>query len=466
MNALFVFKQVVIFFYYQELIEELCVRGHHVGVVFDPDTGGEASSLEEVGFEAPIAWDFSSGLAVDRSGMAHRFLSIARSMRSHLNYFQRSEQSRYYLTRSRNWLPVWLRRLVRVPLVRPLLGSALGMRLLELPETLIPPNPAIVRELRERSPDILIASPANRPGWIDAEYMKAAKALGIPTAISTLSWDNLTTKGMFPVHPDLMLVWNEHQRWEAQAYQRLADQRIVLTGSLFFDKWLDTPIEPGDRDVFIREIGLPKDSRYAVYLGSTRNVAPGETTLVRTLARAMREHPDPQVNSIFLVVRPHPSNVRAYEHFEEDGTVVWPREGMLPTTQETKASFVKTLKHSIGSIGINTSAMIDSIVNDVPVIAIVSGEYKRTQEDTVHFQQLRESAVLEDTISLDGCVDALRRLLNGEDRCEAARARFASEFVRPRGGRPVRLLVADALEMTAAGASPTEVDRALGDPNS
>lgn len=466
MRILFVFKALTNFFYYQQLIEELCLRGHHVEVAVDPDAGGEAALLDDVGFDAPVGWDFSSGLSLGWSGMSQRWLSIARSLRSHLNYFRRAEQSRHFVMRSRVWLPAWLQRALRIPLVRPLLGSAMGMKFFKLLETVISPDRKIVSDLRKRAPDLVFASPANRPSWTDAEYIKAAKSLGIPTALMTLSWDNLTTRGVFPVHPDLMLVWNEDQRQEARVYQEVSDRQIVVVGSLFFDKWLDSAPKLGDRAVFIEELGLPEGSQFAVYLGSTRNIAPDETEVVRALARTIRDHPDPNVNSLFLVARPHPANSRPYEDFEEDGVVVWPRKGMLPTTEASKASFARTLKYSVGSIGINTSGMIDAIVNDVPCIAVVSDEYKQTQEDTVHYQQLQRSGVLEEASSMQECAEILRRLINGEDKCAALRAVFTSAFVRPRGDRPVRTIAADAFEMTYQGFSPRQIDSELGSANS
>ena len=337
----------------------------------------------------------------------------------------------------------------------------MGMKFFKLLETVISPARQIVSDLRERAPDLVFASPANRPSWTDAEYIKAAKSLGIPTALMTLSWDNLTTRGVFPVHPDLMLVWNEDQRQEARVYQEVSDQQIVVVGSLFFDKWLDSAPKLGDRASFIEELGLPEGSQFAVYLGSTRNIAPDETEVVRALARTIRNHPDPHVNSLFLVARPHPANSGPYEDFEEDGVVVWPRKGTLPTTEASKESFARTLKYSVSSIGINTSGMIDAIVNDVPCIAVVSDEYKQTQEDTVHYQQLQRSAVLEESSSMQECAEILRRLMNGEDKCAASRAVFTSAFVRPRGDRPVRTIAADAFELTYRGFSPRQIDSEL-----
>src|SRR5215217_3498050 len=45
--------------------------------------------------------------------------------------------------------------------------------------------------------------------------VKAARRLGVRSAVPVLSWDNLTNKGLIRVPPDQVLVWNEAQKTEA-----------------------------------------------------------------------------------------------------------------------------------------------------------------------------------------------------------------------------------------------------------
>ncbi len=69
-------------------------------------------------------------------------------------------------------------------------------------ETLVPPDPGITRWLEDYRPDVVVASPFIFPVSKELEYIKAAKALSIPTVGAVLSWDNLTSKGTFHVIPD------------------------------------------------------------------------------------------------------------------------------------------------------------------------------------------------------------------------------------------------------------------------
>src|SRR5688572_13049811 len=142
----------------------------------------------------------------------------------------------------------------------------------------------------------------------EIEYIKAARAVGIPSVVGVLSWDNLTTKGLFHVLPDLVLVWNRTQQEEAVRIHGIPAERAVITGSPFFDKWFDAERLLMDRDAFCRRVGLESRRPFLLYLGSTSNIAADETWLVSELARRMREHPDPEVRDTAILARPHPQN--------------------------------------------------------------------------------------------------------------------------------------------------------------
>ena len=69
------------------------------------------------------------------------------------------------------------------------------------------------------------------------DQLKSARALGIPTGVCVASWDNLTNKGLIQIRPDLVTVWNEHQRHEAIELHRVPPERVVATGAQIFDEW-------------------------------------------------------------------------------------------------------------------------------------------------------------------------------------------------------------------------------------
>ena len=91
-----------------------------------------------------------------------------------------------------------------------------------------------------------------------------------------LSWDNLTTKGLIPFDPDAVLVWNDSHAEEARRIHGIPQDRIIVTGSPFFDKWFEDGAGLPGRDEFCRKVGLDPSRRYLAWLGSSKNIAPDE----------------------------------------------------------------------------------------------------------------------------------------------------------------------------------------------
>ena len=71
--------------------------------------------------------------------------------------------------------------------------------------------------LKAQTPDVLLITPLLYFGSSQVGYVRAARALGIPSVLCVGSWDHLTTKGIIHDVPDVVTVWNEAQRREASA---------------------------------------------------------------------------------------------------------------------------------------------------------------------------------------------------------------------------------------------------------
>src|SRR4029077_14057549 len=71
-------------------------------------------------------------------------------------------------------------------------------------ERAIPSSHWIERFIRSRRPDAVLVTPLVTARARQADYVKAAQALGIPAAACIASWDHLTTKGLIRVRPDLV----------------------------------------------------------------------------------------------------------------------------------------------------------------------------------------------------------------------------------------------------------------------
>ena len=118
----------------------------------------------------------------------------------------------------------------RVAAARALLGW-----LLRRAEAAIPPSRDVAAYLREQQADALLITPLiGVVGSSQPDYLRAARAAQLPTAVAVWSWDHLTSKALIRDAPDRVLVWNEVQRDEAvrlhgiAARPRGGDRRAVL----------------------------------------------------------------------------------------------------------------------------------------------------------------------------------------------------------------------------------------------
>jgi len=287
----------------------------------------------------------------------------------------------------------------------------------------------------------------------EIEYIKAARKLGVPSAVVVLSWDNLTTKGLLHVRPDLLLAWNEAHAREAIRIHKFPPERIILTGSPFFDKWFKSQGMAIPREAFLNRVGITNGRRFILYLGSSSNIASDETWLVKAIDAEIRNHYDLDVRSLSLLVRPHPANTRMYESLSSEGFVVWPKQGSLPESEESQIDFFNSLVHCEAAVGINTSGMVDAVIVDRPVLTVLTKTYEKTQAMAEHFQLLINSNVLGVSRSPSECIDLLAGLMHGlKDPQKEARRRFVEKYIRPLGiDVPAGLIAAAAIEELAKG---------------
>ena len=163
------------------------------------------------------------------------------------------------------------------PLLRPLdrirslsersLGRVIGW--LQAIERAIPVSDRLTRFLEGNRPDVVIVSPLVDVASDQVDMVRAARALGIPTVAAISSWDNLTSKGLLRVEPDLVTVWNDVQKDEAITLHGVPENRVIATGAQCFDHWFGWPPRP--RAEFCARVGLDPERPYIFYAGGSLN---------------------------------------------------------------------------------------------------------------------------------------------------------------------------------------------------
>lgn len=435
MKILFIIRSAKSFHSYQNIVKALCGRGHNVRVFFDKEWT-EDNLLEPMEkFKNEFA-NFNYDWLMTRCDRWVRPLFIIRALITYRKYLIIKNQSIFYRRRFRNNCPFALRLFLMLPSINLLLQSNICGVILKYVEDAIPSDSRIKAQLLKESPDALVAAVGNiRINSSNTEYMKAAKALGIPTISPAMSWDSLTTKTAMPVTPDILLVWNETQAKEAKDHHDFPPERTRIINASMFDDWFKTLKPFSTKAEFCSRCGLDENNPIVVYLGSSYQMAGDETWLVADLRDALDASSDARVRKTQLVVRPHPSskNSEFYKNFRKPGVFILFGRGGLTDTDAWLRFFYDTLYYSVAAAGMNTSAMIDAIIADKPVIGVITEKYRQTQVETKHFQQLLGANALELVHTPAEFAETVRKLLDGGDRRRIERQEFIKKFIRPLG---------------------------------
>jgi hypothetical protein len=327
-------------------------------------------------------------------------------------------------------------------------------------DRLTPPPKQTVDAIAAHRPDAVVVSPAIARGISGArqsDTVKAARSLGIPVGVGISSWDHLTTKGLLKTLPDRLFVWNDVQRREASAFHGVPDDLIVTTGAQLFDQWFDR--QPGSgRQEFLRAHGLDAAHGYVLYVGSSPNItaAAEEEAFVRRWIAALRGSGIPEVSELGVLVRPHPGNVDHWRTVDLTGLggAVAPRARPgIPMDAADEQLYFDSIHFASAVVGINTSAIIESLVQRRPVLTIRAPEFGETQEGTLHFHYLvpEGGGCVRAASSFEEHVSQLREALEEPELSRAQIEAFLVAFVRPHGlDRPATPILADAIEALAA----------------
>ncbi|HJO30892.1 MAG TPA: hypothetical protein QGG30_10470 [Acidobacteriota bacterium] len=432
MRVLVAGRSVYHFSYYRSVLEALRSHGRELELRFDERWSRGNSDVSLQGFlkenpEVSLQWSKT------REDWLREPLFALRELRSYSSYLRRFEQSAYYLDRWRKYLNPAFTRIDKANAGRWLLGRKSISGAIRLLEAMAPAAKNIVADLRSVAPDVVLASPANMRFTEEVEYIKAARHLGIPTAVLVLSWDNMSTKGLINLHPDLLLAWNQTHASEAILHHGISENRILLTGAPFFDKWFDREQHTVGRSEFLRKVGLPGDMPFVLYLGSSANIARDESWLVTDLIKELSK--SSTLDKASIMVRPHPANARPFAELAQSDqrVVVWPSDGQLPESGGMQSDFRNSVQYASAIIGINTTAMIDTLALGRPCVAIITQQYENTQMRAQHFQHLFDSGALNVARSMGAAVTQLEAVASGHDDHAEARLAFLSKFLRPQG---------------------------------
>ena len=452
MKILFLMDSPEYLRFYDSAVQELAARGHEVAIAVNNQRDKKPVGIERLRSCADRVRVL--GVVPESVGLWSHVAYMLRGTMDFLRFLHptfreapalRARIKRKVLPRAYHWLDA-------IP--RLSAGTVRRVeRLLMTTERAVPVQRSIREFLQAQAPDVLLVSPLVNAASDQVDWVKAARLCGIRTGVCIASWDNLTNKGLLRVEPDVVIVWNDAQRREANEYHYIPIDRVAATGAQLFDKWFDKRVTR-DRDAFCRAVGLPDSGPFVLFTGSSSFISESsaEVAFVRRWIAALRASGHPELRDVNVLVRPHPYN---FHRWADDPVAdlprvsVYPRAPYNPVEPSSRDDFFDSLYHCASVVGINTSAMIEAAIIGRPVCSMLAPEFAGTQEGTIHFHHLlpENGGFLRIASTLDKHVEQLGACLRDPATTRAETERFVASFVRPHGrDRAATPIFADVVE--------------------
>lgn len=277
-------------------------------------------------------------------------------------------------------------------------------------------------------------------GWAaDHQVLKAAVKRDIPTMLLVSSWDNLTSKGVFPARPDRLVVWNELMAEEAVNLHGFPPDRVQIGGVPQFDIYADKARLP-DRQTFFRRVGADPDKALITFAMSTIKHCPDEFGVIELLWQAIQ---DGKLNRpAQLLARLHP----LAPHYNSE--MFPPRLKTLPgllfdvpgragshvdrdSSLDDMRHLAATMWHSDVVLNTSSTIAIDAAALDTPVVCagfdghrqLPYNQSVRRLYDYTHFKKLLALGGARVAHSLPALVDEINAYLADPQRDSEGRRR-------------------------------------------
>jgi hypothetical protein len=450
---------------FEAFLHSLAERGHDVHLstmARRVALMSEAQSLEDFCATSPR---FSFDATPKEKGELSKMLAALSSARSYLRYLgPEYENSPKLSGRAQRYVHPAILRFIEKPGLRSRPGRwALDRMMLATLDDL-PTSAKMDAYIESQAPDVALFTPlVTFRNHVQLSALRSAESAGVPTALLVHSWDNLTNKGLIPVTPDRVAVWNDQQKDEAVRLHRVPEKQVVVTGAHSYDHWFDA--KPSTtREEFCARAGLDPSKPFVLYVCSSTFIAPHEVPFVRQWISLVRESSDPRVREIGVLVRPHPQNTSQWEGMgpdELDGGVVYPPISGEWAGSRSREDYFDSIYHCSAVMGINTTALIESSIQGRPVLTWLVPEYRDTQEGTLHFEYIGgDDGLMLTATSFEEHEQQLAGALASND---AERSRkFVEHFIRPAGVTvPSTAILVDAVD-DLVGAGPVRQGPKIG----
>tara|TARA_B100001971_G_scaffold28569_1_gene22917 strand:- start:183 stop:1610 length:1428 start_codon:yes stop_codon:yes gene_type:complete len=442
MKILFVINQRYTYFsYFESAIRSLLDKGHTIELhLYQEHSNKRQLALDnflEEGMNMRVCW------APERDDIWRRPIQFVRDLIHYSFIISQSHQDEYHVALYLNRLTTnrILKLLFSLSIVKLIIKQQLMKKLFSfLSSSVFSLNKDVIESIRHFEPDIILVTPVNFTQPDELDYLEAARACGIKTVIPVYSWDNLAFKGSLQFVPDWLFVWNEHQMNEAIEYHNVPKEKVVIIGSTVFDKWFHLEDYLLTREELFNRFNFDPAKNYAVYLGNAPHVGAeneklnNQSWLPLKISEAMLNSSDSRINELNLIVRPHGGNQDDFKNIKGDNITLWLRDEVLPESEDSFKMYASALYYATCTIGLNTTAMVDSVLTGTPTITMIIDEYKNSSTlSATYFMKILEYDIYNIANDIDSCIRLIKSFMEGINPKETNRERFLESFARPRG---------------------------------
>ncbi len=252
---------------------------------------------------------------------------------------------------------------------------------------------------------------------------RAMHKLGVKTVSFVSSFDNITSRGFFPLsHFNHYMVWQKQMENDLIHFYNITRTQITITGTPQFDFHLLEKFSWSQAKT-TEMLNLDGEKPYFVYCANHFNITPNEPELVEQIISYMsdndelnqhpwviRLHPMDKYHRWDTLKKSHDSVVFSYPWRHDDDVPYW----AVPSNDDI-ALLGNTLKYAEATISVASTIALDSAVVDTPVICIGFHTAKDSSEDRfyhdVHFSHHYEPIMSSGATPLATNMGSLANLL-------------------------------------------------------
>ena len=255
------------------------------------------------------------------------------------------------------------------------------------------------------------------------DVLQLSQALGIPTLLAVLGWDNVSSKGIIFNQPTHYAVWGGQMRDFAVNIQEANPDDISIIGAPHYDPYFYYQPQQDLRQHW----GISPETKTIVFGGISRGM--DEVSLLQRLDDAIEQHLLPPCKIIY---RPHP-----YRSQREDfHSIAWKHVIFDESMREnyTNTAFqlydiqrLADLYHAVdGLISPMSTVLLESLLFEVPILAVAFSHGKHDWSadkfsQSTHFQEFLQMEGVLITRDANTWIDDVRRLIERSNDSEGGK---------------------------------------------